>query len=360
MHIRIPSIIITSAIFIVGCAPERDTSNEPLNLVRPAKIVPAESTSGSAIRIYPGTIEASRESALAFRVGGQIKLLPAQPGKRFKQGELLAALDETEFENTLKDRQAQYKLAKSRHEKITELRKENYASRDDVDQAEAALKVAEASLASAKDNITYTQLLAPYEGIIANLNVENFQTVSANQTVLNYRGDANLDVRFNVPENLLGQLRRVENPAALCAKITFNAYPSKSYNACFKEYESTPDSITRSYSVAYTMPQVTDFSVLPGMAVKVELDLSAALTNQSAAGALVPVEAVFQQGGKTWVWKVDDESKTSKTEVVVGEISHDKIIVLNGVTHGDNVIAAGVSFIQEGMQVKPLTKERGL
>ena len=345
---------------LIGCTNDTTDTIDKTQVVRPAKIVVAQSTTGVATRIYPGTIEASRESDLAFRVGGQIKELPAQPGRRFSQGELLAALDQTDFENTLIDRQARFKLAKSRFEKITELRKENYASRDDVDQAEADLKAAEAALATAKDNVTYTRILAPFDGVIANLSVENFQTVNANQTVLEYRGDENLDVRFNIPENLLGQLRRVENPESLCAKITFNAHPSKSYKACFKEYESTPDSITRSYSVAYTMPQIQEFSVLPGMAVKVELDLSDALSNLSATGALVPVEAVFEKDKKTWVWIVNEELNVKKSEVVIGEISHDDIIVLSGISPGDQVIAAGVSYIQDGMRVKPLTKERGL
>jgi Membrane-fusion protein len=135
----------------------------------------------------------------------------------------------------------------------------------------------------------------------------------------------------------------------------------KTYSACFKEYESSADAHTRSYSVVLTMPQVDEFSALPGMAVTVSLDLSSLISDDAyARGMLVPLSAVFEEAEKTWVWKLNAAMQVEKTVVIVNRIENDQVLVEEGVSEGDLIVAVGVNFLQEGQAVKPLLKERGL
>ncbi|WP_086934401.1 efflux RND transporter periplasmic adaptor subunit [Agarilytica rhodophyticola] len=356
------TLVLMAIMLVNGCSKDTSEAIAARDIIRPAKILMAESFNKSGKRVYPGRVEASSKSDLAFRVGGQLKELHAVAGKRFKKGEILAALDESDYRNTLDDREAKYKFARSQFEKISELRKENYTSPTNVDEAEANLKEAEAALAIARDNLAYTQLVAPFNGIVAQVNIENYQVVNANQTVLQLNGDDSLDIRFSVPESLFGQVRKIEpnEGESICAVVRFNAYPEKSYKACFKEFESIPDRLTSSYSVVHSMPQIEDFRVLPGMAVSVELDLSFILKNDERGGVLVPLEAVFEEGETTWIWTIDSDMRVHKTRVAVSKIEGAKLLVTEGLTAGDSFVAAGVSFLQEDMQVKPLAKERGL
>lgn len=68
---------------------------------RPAKIVELTHLGGGLLRTYPGALEASKRSELAFRVSGQLTELPALAGLRVGAGDLLARLDPTDFENSL-------------------------------------------------------------------------------------------------------------------------------------------------------------------------------------------------------------------------------------------------------------------
>lgn len=357
VHYVVLSIFI---IFLSACTKEETTTTNKADIIRPAKIVQVLSSNDSAIRIYPGTVEASLKSDLAFRVSGQLNTLPAIPGKRFQVGDILATLDDADYKNASKDKQAKFDLAKSQHEKIVELQKSGYVSPANVDESKAKLEAAEAALSLANDNLKHTQLLAPFNGIIAHIAVENHQTVTPNQNILQLRGYDNIDIRFSIPESLLGKLKRVEDPSGLCASVKFNAYPSNTYNACFKEFESTPDSRTRTYSVVHTMPQVEEFPVLPGMAVSVTMDLTSILNTSNISGVVVPLEAVFEEAGKAYVWKVNNDMRVNKTVITIEKVGDGVVLIVDGLQEGDAVVAAGVSYLQENTQVKALTKERGL
>ena len=96
------------------------------------------------------------------------------------------------------------------------------------------------------------------------------------------------------------------------------------------------------------------------MTASIELDLSAFLPDDSANGLLVPVEAVFGEQGTKWVWRVDAEMRAARTPVEVGRFEGKMLEITDGLSAENRIIAAGVSFIREGMLVKPLVKERGL
>jgi RND family efflux transporter MFP subunit len=360
MTLRLSSLLVLlgTTVLISACGDTEQTL--PESVVRPAKIVTVEAGIGKLRRTFPGTLRATQRSELAFRVSGQLVELPAQAGMRVVHGQLLGRLDDTDFRNELADREAKFQLAKTQHDKVAKLFEKNYASRSDLDEVEANLKAARAALGLAKDNLDYTELHAPFDGVVGHVAMENHQTVKAQEIVLQLQSDGELDVVFNVPESLLTSLPRIEDPSHLCAQVRFNARPEKRYQACYKEHDSLPDTLTRTYTVVHTMAAIDDFPVLPGMAVNVEVNLAELFPEQAQTGVRIPLGAVFEEGGKRWVWRLDNEMRVRRTEVQTGKIRDDALRVTLGLTVGERIIAAGVSRLREGMQVRPLVKERGL
>ena len=354
-----PFFLVSVTLFLPACS----NNNEPevqQDLIRPAKIFIAHTPDSATKRVYPGTVEAANKSELSFRVGGQLRKLNAKPGMEFKKGEILAQLDDAEYVNILADRQAKYDLAASQYKKIEALFEKKYVSPSEVDQAKAELQASKAALSTAKDNVKYTDLIAPFDGIVATVSAENFQSIQANQPFIQYHNSDTLDIRYSVPESLLGNVKRVEDPSTICAQVRFNAHPQDAYTACFKEFESVPDPLTRSYGVVHSMQQIEDFQVLPGMAVTVELDLTGMLINTGNGSVLIPIEAVSQKGEQTKVWKVQADNTVTQVNVVTGAVQDKFVFIESGIQPGDAIVAAGVSYLREGMKVKAMTKERGL
>ena len=360
MKARLSSFFLLIPTLLIAACSSEQTDEPQAAPIRPAKIVKAFSESRSAKRSYPGVVEASVKSDLAFRVGGQLQVLNANPGMNFKQGDVLAQLDSAEYENILADRRAKFALARSQYGKIKELFDKQYVSPSEVDLAEADLKAAEAALSSAEDNVRYTSLRAPFDGVVAFVSAENHQSVGANESIIQFQNTDSLDIRYSVPESLMGAVKPVEDPSQICAQVRFNAHPQETYKACFKEFESIPDQFTRSYSVVHTMPKISAFQVLPGMAVTVEIDLTDMLLETLSGGAFVPIEAVYEKAGQTFVWKVREDFTVTATPVSVGPVRDGFLFISAGIADQDLVVAAGVSYLQEGQKVKPLTKERGL
>lgn len=358
-------MVFLGALLLGGCTdPDSAGQQSTEEIARPAKIVPVHHGGIDAIRTYPGTLEAMKKADLAFRVQGQLIELPVKPGLRVKKGDLLARLDDAVYRNVLAEREAQFALAQIRYDQTQKLHRKEIASQLELDQSRAELEVARALLAAARDKVAYTRLTAPFDGMVARVDPENYQTIKAQVPVIQVQDNDQLEVHFSVPESLVSQLIKVVDPRVLesyCGSVHFASRPGETFRACHKEFESVPDPLTRNYPVVFSLEPLNGFSVLPGMTVSIELDFSQFLSAEARSGLLIPVEAVFEDEGKTWVWQVDGDMRARRTAVAAGRFDDGgRMQIEDGLSPGDLVIAAGVSYVREGMLVKPFVKERGL
>lgn len=364
LMIRKIALIGLCSLLLVGCddLPFAANAKEPEEdpFARPAKIETARKMSFSLYKTFPGVTEASRNSVLAFRVSGQITDLPVRAGQVLNKGQLIAQLDETPYLNVVADRQARFDLSKTQLERTKSLFAKKHVAKAALDAAKSNFAAAEAALKTAKDNLGYTRLVAPYDGVVARIDVERFQNVQAFTPAFNFQGNKDIDISFSVPERLF--LAFEPSKAALNPHfdVTFDAMPNRLFKAYYKEHDSVPDKVTRAFKVTVTMPRPDKITVLPGMSVNVRIDVAKVTNIDTTEGVLVPTESVFEEAGKRWVWKVTEDNVTHKTEVSVMGIEEGGIRLSEGLQDGDRVIAVGTSFVTEGMKVRAYAKERGL
>ena len=327
-------------------------------MVRPAKIAIANKGNVIAQKVFPGITEASRKAVLAFRVSGQIVELPVRAGQALKKGALIARLEQSTYRNTLADRKATFDLTKIELDRQQKLYDQKHVAKSKLDVARTNFEAASAALKQAQDDLRYTRLTAPYDGMMSRIDVEAFQNIQAKEPIAAYQGTDNIDVVFNVPEDIFLRVNR-ENTNGGHVLVRFDSLPGRTFDAYYREHDTLPDTQTRSFKVTVSMPLPKDLTVLPGMSVSVIVDLTK-IMGGTTSGVLVPVEAVFEDAGQTWVWKLDAEDAVRKTQVTVEKISGESAEVIEGLSDGDRVVAAGVSYLSEGQKVRSLKKERGL
>jgi RND family efflux transporter MFP subunit len=277
-----------------------------------------------------------------------------------KKGQLLAALDPSDFRNQLADRQAQYDLAESQYQRGISLRDRGVISEAQFDEIEAKRRQAQAALSLARDNVNYTRLKAPYGGTVARTEVENYQFVQAKQPILYLQGDKNIDIEFAVSERFLANLKK--DGEDYQPELRFEGAPDKVFKASYKEHEASADDRTQTYIITLTMPNPEGILVLPGMSVDVAIDLSQ-IMRKTTAWPQVPVEAVFNPDGKdsAHVWRFNPEDGTvSAVPVTLGQVIGNGVEITAGLETGDKVVGAGVHHLKEGQEVRELVKERGL
>lgn len=359
-------ITLFSTLLIINLTACSSDNNETKGkTIRPAKIIVIGNPLTGAQRTYPGEVEAGDRSEQAFRVGGELVKLPAKAGLKVKQGQLLAQLDPSDFQLRVDEQQARFDLVKVQYERTDKLVKQQLIPRSDFDKAKSNLLTAKADLRLARANLSYTQLHAPFDGVISRVNVKNHENLQQNEIVLIIQTTDNIDITFNLSENIISKLKRGSKKIAH-PKVIFDSYPDKTYETNVKEFDSESDPQTRSYKVTLTMPAPEEFIALPGMSVSVHLDFSQ-LVETNSTMITIPVEAVFSPEDKKlktrthMVWQVNpDTMQAHGTEVNIGQINSQGIEIVSGLQSGDQIITAGVNFIKEGQTIKPWIKESGL
>ena len=344
------------ALALWGCS---DEPQQDAPMPQPVKLQVVDGGDG-ALRHYPGKVVATEGSELAFRVSGQLERFPVRAGEQVKKGQLLAALDPSDFRNQLADRQAQYDLAESQYQRGISLRDRGVISEAQFDEIEAKRRQAQAALSLARDNVNYTRLKAPYGGTVARTEVENYQFVQAKQPILYLQGDKNIDIEFAVSERFLANLKK--DGEDYQPELRFEGAPDKVFKASYKEHEASADDRTQTYIITLTMPNPEGILVLPGMSVDVAIDLSQ-IMRKDTAWPQVPVEAVFNPDGKdsAHVWRFNPEDGTvSAVPVTLGQVIGNGVEITAGLETGDKVVGAGVHHLKEGQEVRELVKERGL
>ena len=341
---------------LTGCA---DKEPPPVaEVVRPVKTIVVAGLDEGGVRNFPARIEAAQRADLAFRVSGTVQELPVKEGDRLKEGDLVARLDPKDYQIVVNDRRATFSNAKKNYDRGSELVKDGNISKMDFDRLEAEFKNAQAALDTAAQDLAYTELKAPFDGMIAKRLVERFEEVQAKQAIAVLQNVEQLEVKFDVPEAIIRAIRASRQQAGKGARegvrvfATFVDQPGREYPLVFKEISTKADPKTQTFEATYLMDQWEKGTVLPGMTAGVTVDFAGYV--DAATVVTVPVSAVVGDYKlDPQVWTVDEASMTvSPRTVKVGRMSGDGIEVLEGLDPGTRIVTAGTPFLVDGMEVR--------
>lgn len=238
-----------------------------------------------------------------------------------------------------------------------ELAKAKAGSRpEDIARQEAAIKGFEAQLKKAEDALKDTMLTAPFSGVVAELYVDNFQSVNAEQKIAVLQDLSQMEITINIPGNLILQLQDANTASRDLANeekdaraiAVFPNLPNSQFNLKFKEIATKPDSQTQTYAMTFILEMRKDVIVLPGMVADVSISLPSGVSEE---GFDVPPDSVVAgEGINQYVWKVVKEGEglvVRKIPVTVGGYTKNGIIVKGDIRPGDRIVTAGVKYLLE-------------
>ncbi|UQN40701.1 efflux RND transporter periplasmic adaptor subunit [Agarivorans sp. B2Z047] len=346
------SVIAFSSFLLVGC--NKDPIESTVNHLRPVKVKQIEIGDGARVRTLPGETFASDTAILSFQVAGRLDEILVRPGDAVKAGQPLARLDPAMYNQELEVAKANYYLAKVLFDRANQLVDRGVISRSDFDRAKSEYTISQAALDKAEVNLSYTQVLAPYDGLIASKYAEQFEFVYEKQKVLSLQTESTVDVNFQLPESLIGNFqdaRRKGEPQPIIS-VQFQGR-EQWYQARLKELSTVADSSTGSYTIVVTLPIPEELNIFPGMATNVQIKS----TGQSRSKLVrAPAGSLVEEDGKNFVFVWDDQKQTvTKTQV---ELEDDAIT--SGLNDGDWLVIAGASELSDGQPAVKWVKERGL
>jgi RND family efflux transporter MFP subunit len=340
---------------LVGCTEKAPPQVE--DVARPVKTMVIAGADAAGMRSFPARIAAAIRADLAFRIPGSVKEIPVKEGDRLQEGDLVARLDPTDYQIVVDDKRATFEKAEKNFERGKRLIASGAISQVDFDRLEAEFKNARAALNTATQDLGYTELKAPFDGMIATREVERFEEVLAKQTIAILQNVEMLEVKFDAPESIIRGIRAGDDEKGTRASdmipvfASFEGQSEAKYPLIFKEISTKADAKTQTFEVTYLMKQWEQGRVLPGMTATVTMDLSDYI--DSVMIFTVPVSAVVGDYKlDPRVWTVDEASMSvSPQPVKVGRLVGDGIEVLEGLEPGVRIVTAGTPFLVEGMRV---------
>jgi len=222
---------------------------------------------------------------------------------------------------------------------------------EEIAAAEAVVRGIDAQIEVARDNLSDATLTAPFDGIIARRDIENFANVSAGQSVALLQRLQVVHLAFDIPSFDVTELTR-NGPNGITNIATFSAIPGEEFETELVEFSVQADSATQTYRgrVSVTVPEGA--VILPGMVANV-----ISSTQGSGATVSAPLSAIAAEpNGDTFVWLVDGEGAVSARPVTLGEASGENVVIADGLNDGDVIVSAGVSEIIDGMTIRPITR----
>ena len=360
--------IVVGIYYALELMRKSDSTVTKAEVIRPVKTVRLRSSGKGGVWHYYGTLQGGRRVDLSFRVSGPLNSVRVDKATSVKKGTLLATLDPRDYQNHLKQAkstfsqaQAQYNDATANFKRYENLYNERVVPRSTYDTYKTQMEVAKSSLASAKasleivqDSLKDTELRAPFDGVIVDRLVENFQDITAKQTIFRLQDLSSLEVVFNVPENdILWASKSEREPDAVSAK--FDAIPDRSFPLKVKEVILQADSNTNTFAYTATMPRQEGIPLLPGMSAVVEVEYYNDEKNDDELLFIVPETAVVndEKTGGIFVWRYDNGT-VRKVAVNSGAPRNNGSIEISGsaLGNGDNIIVAGANLLHEGQKVR--------
>ncbi|WP_262695656.1 efflux RND transporter periplasmic adaptor subunit [Kordiimonas aquimaris] len=343
-------ILFTSALILAACSSSEDEVSDTPK-VRPAKLVTVSDASTSRSISFPAIIEAENSSELTFQVNGQIIELSVLEGDPVEEGQVIARVEERDYQNSLVQAQAQYDNAETEYQRAKRLVEQDAISRSVLETRKTNRDVAQAVLDTARKAATDTVLRAPFSGFISKIFVERFQNIQAKEVIANLQSNEVVAL-VNAPADIVARSPQFEPENTA---VMLDAAPNVSISAVFKEASGQADPATQTYQISFKFSAPDNIIVLPGMTATVSTDFQFNGSSDIVpSGIAVPVAAVVAEGDTLFVWRVDKATmEISKALIVTGTgMSEKEVIVTSGLNKDDLIVAAGGSFLHSGMKVR--------
>ena len=329
-----------------------------------------------------GEIFATELIDVGAQVSGQIKKLYVKLGDQVKKGDMIASIDSSTQQNSIDNKEAQlaiYKaqlesakvalnIAKTQFDRENALFSKNATSKQEFESAkntfsansakikelEAQIKQTNIELSTAKINLGYTKITAPRDGTVVSVQVEEGQTVNANQTtptIVNIADLSHVKMKMQIAEGDITKIK-VGTPVEYSilseptkkfqttvssidpglTTLSDGSYGSSSSNK--SSYSSSSSSSSAVYYYAQSIVDNKDGILRIGMTTQNEL-----LIANVEDAIIVPSIGIKKDENGTFVYVLKD-GKPVKTAVKTGIKDNLDTQIISGINDGDEIITS--------------------
>ncbi|MGL4955925.1 MAG: efflux RND transporter periplasmic adaptor subunit [Bacteroidales bacterium] len=332
------SMIVLLAI-ITSCGNTSESERSKLVV----KIATAKVVNNHNVKKFSFITQPHHTVNLSFKISGQVKQFNVYSGNYFKQGDLIAKLDDRDYIIQKERSEGLLYQAKAEYERIKNLYEKNNISASTFDKAYADYITAKTAYESANNGLIDTELLAPFSGYVNQVYIEQYQDVKSSQSILSM-----VDIKYLRIEVYVSQEIAMRAKELASINLHFDAVANKVYQAKVVGISQNTTDNNLSYLLTALLPN-PNAGLLPGMSGEVIFD-----SEQSSSMVIIPQIALAHRPiDGDYVWCVDTTlNVVSKRKVKLGRNLPDgNVEVKEFLNEGERVAISSLRFLTDGISV---------
>ena len=334
--------LAAASMLLVACNPKEDkaqtkkaTTIEEIQKEKgkPARVVKAATAKITDLRKFSGSIEGMQQNKIICKMGDPLAKINIQVGSSVKKDQVVAEYLFTGDNTQYQQLQEQVAVQEKALARIRELHEKGGISQQDIEQAEALLKINKMNLETAR---RASLILAPEAGVVTELKFQVGQTPGQGGVLATIAKLDKVILKLNVTSQDIGYFKKGAQATVTVAGEQVKGKVSLIPLAA--------DPMTRFFPVEVTFDNKKK-KLLPGMYVTAELDA------REVNGIVIPNEAIVYRNGVNAVWTVDNEGKARRKIVKLGVQTKHDIQIAEGLEENETVIVEGQSRMNDGDKV---------
>ena len=350
------SLLVT--VFFMSCGEKKEEEKPP---IRPVSYQEVGFLGGESTRTFTGTANTEKVINLSFRNTGIITEFNLKIGQTVKKGQLLAKLDNVQsrlnYENSLSSlnsAKSQMNTEKLNLDRVRSLYEKGSTSLSDYESAKNQYRTAVDSYESAKrsvaiqqEQVRYGFIYAPENGVIAAVNAEIEENVTAGQNIAILNAGIDMKIELGIPENLINKVEK-----DMTVAINMSSLEDAVFSGTIREVSPSIDPNTSTYPVSVKIINPSK-EIKSGMAANVTFEFGN--TQSKAKTLVIPAKSVGEDATGNFVFLIEEsESKSivKKQAITVGNLTSEGFAVKKGLLAGQKIAVAGLQTLLDGQEVK--------
>ena len=292
----------------------------------------------------PGMVEPWESLNILAEVRGMVEEVLVEEGDHVKQGDLIARLDTSDYENTINSTRASYNLALTNLKRFSGLHEQEIIAQAEYDSIKAEVASLEAHLAIAEMQLKRCYIRSSISGIVNVLPAQNGLYLAVGDPVATVLDIDRVKVIVGIPETDVDAVRKIDR-----FEVMIEALHEKKISGSKNFLAVAPESQAQVYRLELELGNKSG-EILPGMFARVEI-----IKNEFPEALIIPLYAVISRDNKHYVF-LEEGNVAKLQEVSLGILDGWQIQITGGLAPGQRVIVVGQRSVDADQKLNVVKK----
>lgn len=294
---------------------------------------------------YVAQIRSINHIELRAQEKGYIQGIYVDEGQFVQKGQLLFKIMPNLYESDVNRAKAEAKYAEIEYQNTKNLAAKDIVAPQEMAMAKARYEKAQAELSSTNTHLGFTEIRAPFTGIVGRLHVRKGSLVDDGELITELSDNSKMWVYFNVPEaEYLNQMSERTTNDPMHVRLRMANGKEFTQDGVVETIESDFDNETGNIAYRATFPN-------PKGLLRFGETGNVVITSPYANALMIPQKATFEELEKKYVYVITKDNKVKAREIkIAAELPH-LYVVASGLGKDERILLDGLRMVQENQTI---------